>query len=322
MSPADDSKIDKGQIKTPVWSKSTPPKTASLGFFKLRSWLPRQDRHAESPVKLSDQWKALQEEVRYLVFDCPDFIVFIDHELDLDWDTSPELNHSLEERGNDTKAHHYKVLTQAAVVETMPSDGLNNEMKLRFKRLVGEAIVCCLEMQYENALNTLGFAREYLRDRTQETSRFWYLSSSMMWALPFGFVAGGFWMERSALTSFLGDKAFWLIIASCAGAIGALLSVMSRTGKLAFDSASGFRLHCLEALSRISVGALAGGLVGLAIQSKLFLSLLSVDSQTHVVMMIAAFVAGAGERLAPSIIAEFDNKLIGRDAEAAGRQPP
>jgi hypothetical protein len=245
----------------------------------------------------------------------PRLIVFIDHELDVDWDTTDELDRSFEEKGGDSKAQHYKVFAQAAVVETMPSDGLNDEMKLRFKRLIGEAIVSCLDLQYENALSTLGFAREYLRDRTQETSRFWYLSSSMMWAVPFGLIAAGFWIERSALTAALGDQVFWLIIASCAGAIGALLSVMGRAGRLAFDSASGFPLHCLEALSRISVGALAGGLVDLAIKSKVFLSLLSADSQTHVIMIIAAFVAGAGERFAPSIIAEFDSKLIGRPAE-------
>jgi len=41
-------------------------------------------------------------------------------------------------------------------------------------------------------------------------------------------------------------------------------------------------------------------------------------------MMIAAFAAGAGERLAPSIIAEFDKKVAaeqGRDDVApAGRE--
>jgi hypothetical protein len=163
-----------------------------------------------------------------------------------------------------------------------------------------------LEQQYENALYALGFARDYLRDRTQEVSRYWYLSWSMIFSIPFTAVAFGFWLERGALVPFLGAETFWSVIAGCSGAVGALLSVMSRTGKLAFNSSSGLALHRLEALSKIGVGALSGGLLGLAVQSGLFLTCLQGGS--HVVIMITAFAAGASERLAPSIIAEFDKK--------------
>jgi hypothetical protein len=267
----------------------------------------------KAPVMLTEKWKPHEKEVRYLVRESDHYIVFIDRELDVDWDTDSELNKSLDkQKGTEAEKQYYNALTQAAVVETMPSDGLNLTKKLRFKRLVGEAIVCCLEQQYENALRALGFARDYLHDRTIETSRFWYLSSSIVCALPFVGIAFVSWIERAALITILGDKAFWLIVTACYGATGALLSVMIRTGNLSFDTASGFWLHWLEALSRISVGALSGGFIGLAIQSKLFLSLLSGNSQTHLLMMIGAFVAGAGERLAPSIIAQFESKLPSR----------
>ena len=192
-------------------------------------------------------------------------------------------------------------------------NGLDAQRILRFKRLVGEAIVCCLECQYDAALSALGFARDYLRERTQEVSRFWYLSFSMLFAVPFSLIACLFWLERGSLVPSIGTGAFWLVIAGCSGALGALLSVMSRTGNLAFSSSSGKRLHRLEALSRISVGVLSGGLIGLAIQSQLFLSPLVSGSQPHLIIIIAAFAAGAGERLAPSIIAGFDKKLTAQD---------
>src|ERR1700724_407481 len=94
------------------------------------------------------------------------------------------------------------------------------------------------------------------------------------------------------------------------GGVGALLSVMSRTGNLAFSSSSGLRLHCLEALSRIGVGAMSGGVLDLAVLSKLFLSPLSAGEQVHVVMMLVAFAAGASERLAPSVIAGLEKKTV------------
>jgi hypothetical protein len=292
-----------------------------MGLFDLLSRVGfsckerRSDNKKRSVVTLSEEWKESQKNVRYLVCDDTNFIVFVDHDLDIDWGTTYELERSLEKKGIDIKTKHFNILAQAAVVETTPSDGLRYDSRLRFKRLVGEAIVCCFEGQYENALNILVSARQYLRDRTQEVSRYWYLSSCLMFSVPYICVALGFWLARTTLRPFLGAETFWLVIAGCSGALGALLSVMSRTGNLAFNSSSGLGLHRLEAFSRISVGALSGGLVGLAIQSKLFLSPLSGGS--HVVMMIAAFAAGAGERLAPSIIAQFDRKA---DAPTVGRR--
>jgi hypothetical protein len=156
-------------------------------------------------------------------------------------------------------------------------------------------------------LTALGYARDYLRDRTQELSRYWYLSSSMGWSFLFLVLAGIVWLNRDCVQSKIRVEPFWLVLAVCFGALGALLSVMSRTGNLAFSSSSGRYLHILEALSRISLGAMSGGVLGLAILSKVFLS--PADShQMHVLMMLVAFAAGASERLAPSIIAEFEKR--------------
>jgi hypothetical protein len=271
------------------------------------------DERSPGP-KLSENWSQLENRVRYLIRDEKDFIVYIDHDLDIEWETAENLDRLLEAKGNDIKAKHYSVLAQAAVVETMPTEGLDAQRILRFKRLVGEAIVCCLECQYDAALSALDFARDYLRERTQEVSRFWYLSFSMFFAVLFILIACFFWFWRASLILIIGGGAFWLVIAGCSGALGALLSVMSRTGNLAFNSSSGRRLHRLEALSRISVGVLSGGLIGLAIQSKLFLWPLVSGSEPHLVIMIAAFAAGAGERLAPSIIAGFDKKVAAQDS--------
>jgi hypothetical protein len=257
---------------------------------------------------LSDDWQEFEKSVRYVICDDPEFVVFIDKEFKIEWRFTPKFNRSIQRMKADIKKKHFHIMTQAAVVDTLPSDGLSDEDKLRFRRLVGEAIAICFEGLYENAADTLNFARQYLRERSEELSRYWYLSSSIIFCAPFFLVAVGLWLVRPAASLFLGPQAFWLAIVSCAGTFGALLSVVSRTGKLNFSSSSGLALHRLEALSRISVGALSGGLVDLAIQSKLFLPSLSDGSKAHVVTVIAAFAAGASERLAPSIIAQFDRK--------------
>src|SRR5215831_11619636 len=133
----------------------------------------REGRHfpeSRSTTKLSDTWSGLKEEVHYLVYFSDEFIVYIDHDLDIEWKTTEALDKSFDEKGDDIKSKHYNVLMQAAAAETMPTDGLDYQQVLRFKRLIGEAIACSLVLEFDNALSTIGFARDYLRDRTQEVS--------------------------------------------------------------------------------------------------------------------------------------------------------
>lgn len=277
-----------------------------LPGIRARSTKNQSDQN-NRPITLPN-WPDCEEDVDYLIYEDSRFIVYIDDDTDLQWETKEDFDKILGQLDEKSRRQYYNVMTRAALVETLPTDGLTRKQEQRFKRLIGEAIVCCFEGEYDNALSALGYAREYRGDRAQEISRYWYLSSSILFALPFAVVAAALWLGRTSVIPVLDVEPFWLAMAICFGALGALLSVMSRTGNLAFSSSSGLRLHRLEALSRIGVGAMSGGVLDLAVLSKLFLSPLSAGEQVHVVMMLAAFAAGASERLAPSIIAQFEKK--------------
>jgi hypothetical protein len=95
-----------------------------------------------------------------------------------------------------------------------------------------------------------------------------------------------------------------------AGSCGALLSVIARTGQLKFDSSAGELLHYLEGVSRIWAGALSGILIALAVKSEFILAPLMRGGHTFTVTMLAAFVAGAGERLVTSIISKFEHQHL------------
>lgn len=109
-------------------------------------------------------------------------------------------------------------------------------------------------------------------------------------------------MCRSALNHALGPGLFWLLMSATAGSLGALFSVIGRTGKLTFDCSAGRALHHLEGASRIWAGALSGSVVALAVRTEVVLAPLSWCEKTPAVMMPAALAAGAGERPATSII--------------------
>ena len=233
--------------------------------------------------------------LKYLVHSCKEHIVFIDTENDLDWVTIDEYEHK-------SPVKHNAIMNKAALLESTPCTGMAEGVPLHFKRLIGEGMVRSFQHDYVSASSMLVAAKSYIRARGEETSRFWYLSASFTATIPFLITGSMVWLWRDPFSRTFGVTALWITLGAVAGAMGALLSVIARTGKLKFDCSSGRKLHYLEGTSRICAGALSGTVVGMFIISRLFLAPLAHGERMHSVMMVAAFAAGAVERLATSII--------------------
>jgi len=244
----------------------------------------------------ADNWTHVK--YKYLVHAAENFIVFIDDEIDVDWETSP----AYDAVGYADGHRHNAILNDAALLESTPCGDLRDDVRLHFKRLIGEAIVRSLHHDYVSAASMLKAASTYILARSQEKSRFWYLSASFAVTAPVLLAGTAFWVWRGTLIRALNPGVYWLGLSAVAGSLGALLSVIGRTGKLVFDCSSGKALHYLEGASRICAGALSGVVVGLAVRTGVVLAPLSGGDRAPAVMMLAAFAAGAGERLAPSII--------------------
>ncbi|HEV2265570.1 MAG TPA: hypothetical protein VGR79_13695 [Stellaceae bacterium] len=250
-------------------------------------------------------------DVHHLVLSNERFIVFLDDALDIDWTTG-----KVYEGYKDQKAHN-AIINDAALLEATPCNGLPVATKTQFKRLIGEGIARSLDHDYDGAKKMLRAATDYILARSQETSRWWYLSASAGMTLPFVVLGGGFWLFRTFLIQSLGEGPFWLFLAGCAGAVGALLSVIGRAGKQTFDCSAGQWLHYLEGASRICAGAISGLVIGLAVRSELVLAVLARGTRMATVMVLAAVAAGYGERLATSIISDITNVGSKPSGEAA-----
>jgi hypothetical protein len=150
-------------------------------------------------------------------------------------------------------------------------------------------------------------AEQFFTARSNEKSRSWYLTSAAGSATPFLIFGAVIWCVQTWFINNIGQTVFMLLLFSVAGALGALLSVIARSGKLDFDASAGLWLHFLEAASRISMGALSGVFVGLAVKSGLVLEALAkVPSARNSIFFLAAFAAGASERMLGSIMTKFD----------------
>ena len=291
------------------------------GFFDFLSHRDdvREGRQimTDAPTKTtsySDFWRDKIEKYDsiYLVRSAKSYVVYVDPVGDVDWMTTDEYD----QQGAEDQQKHNAILSDGAVLECTPCHGLSEEAKKHFKRLVGEALSYNFEDDYQTAERMLSEARTYARVRSEEVSRRWYLSASTVMAAVMFALGLAIWFEREPITEGLSANFIWLCLAAVAGACGALLSVIWRSGQLKFDSSAGRALHYLEGASRIWASALSGVLVALAVKSEFVLAPLTRGGNTMTVIMLAAFAAGAGERLATSIISTFESTHL---ATTSGR---
>lgn len=224
----------------------------------------------------------------------------------LDWETTPDFDKEIAARSDDQSHLLGIVKGEICLAEAAPLQGYSNEIKHHFVKLLGEALVHWIEGEVETSRKMVQGALGYLRERNEETSRRWYLSAGINSASLFCIAGIMAWLYRNEVITILGRNGFMLLLAACCGAVGAMLSIIVRSGNLKFSASAGRGLHYLEASSRVSAGAISGVIVFLAIKSELLLSPFFHGQGNPMLLFLAPLAAGAGERMATSIISKFD----------------
>jgi len=255
----------------------------------------------------AELWSHLSGDVGYLISSTRSHHVFIDKVGSLDWETTRQYDLDAPSNTSFNAVQRNCVLSDAALLEATPCDGISRAVCQDFKRLIGEAIVRMLEFDYIGAQKMIVAARQFIKARSEETSRRWYVVASFSACLLFAAIGLAIWLLRASIEPAIGGDGIWLALSGISGAFGAFLSVLTRAGKLKFDSVAGRPLHIVEGASRIVAGAISGVLVALAVKSGIILSALTRDGQLHDVMALAALVGGSGERLVTSIISKFES---------------
>ena len=207
--------------------------------------------------KLKERWPEM--DIRFLVLEADTFIVCIDSELDVDWNTNIGF------QGLDDETRHHEILNRTALLESLPIYSLPEQIRLSYKRMLGEAIARSLSDDYQNASKALDSAEEFINARNGELARSWYLFAGGEYAFLIVIAGLLLWFGRNEAMGLMGDTLFWLAIAAVAGAVGALFSIIMRMGKSNLDCSAGKRLHQLESVSRITAGMISAIIIALAI---------------------------------------------------------
>lgn len=257
------------------------------------------------PQDTKERWP--NADINYLILDDGDFIVFIDSDIDVDWETSD----AYDEKGLGDPKRHNDILNRVATIECIPNNHQKVSIRMNFKRMIGEGLARSLDHDYDNAGKILDNAERYITERNIETARIWQLTYSTATGLAcalIGFVP--LWSFRSFFSQNWGETALFSCLAACAGAVGANLSFIFRIGKTQITSEAVKELHILESVCRILGGAICGLIVSFLIQLGILIPIFENTNNTHLAMVTAGFIAGASERWVPSLIAKIESSSM------------
>jgi hypothetical protein len=238
----------------------------------------------------------LDRPIKYMIYWTSDYVVYMDQDLKIDYEFS---------EGPADIAEFNRILNKSRILENAVSKEFDNEDVISCKFLIGEGIACAIEGDFENAKQMFAYAENSLQVRREELSRIWYVTDSGLAAVVIVILDCFLWALHSIIFSGpAGDMIFWLALGAGAGAFGSFISIVARSGNLELDPKSGRFLHRVEASLRILVGFTSGLVTALAIKAGLLLPKFGENGDVNLILLIAAFAAGGGERFVTSVISD------------------
>jgi hypothetical protein len=172
-------------------------------------------------------------------------------------------------------------------------------------RLIGQGVVELFSTKDPNYANAaLDTADKFITQRAREISRRWYFS-------PF---LGFFTISALVvLVSYIFDPSMakkLAIVCTFAGGLGSFISRALDNQNTPISATAGRTLHWIEATLRWCTGLTAGLLVWLLVTGNIAGSFLNTNAAQNTFAIIAiAILAGASERLLPSLIRNFDESI-------------
>jgi hypothetical protein len=178
-------------------------------------------------------------------------------------------------------------------------------------RLIGEGVV---ELFTTNGIiyadAALDTAEKFVTQRAREVSRRWYFIPFLIFFAISALVI---------LLSYLYDPSMTkqiAVICTFAGGLGSFISRALDNDNTPISATAGRMLHWIEATLRWCIGLTAGLVVWLLVTGKVAASFLnSSDGQNTFGLIAIALLAGASERLLPSLIQTFDDSIKSKNSQ-------
>ncbi|MBI5791873.1 MAG: hypothetical protein HZA63_10395 [Rhodocyclales bacterium] len=244
---------------------------------------------------------SLGKTVKFLVLQTEQFIVYLDSNLDIQWSHSDELK---------TDQDFGLVLNRVAYLEAKARFINEREVLQSIKRLIAEGIARYLEYSSVKMADQIhDLADAQIGELNVKTSWSWYFDAAYGLTLACLALWGVVWLSRDFITPYLGRTGLEVVLGGLIGSVGAMISVISRGNKLSLDANAGKTIHVTEGIARIVVGIAGALLVALAYKGGILLAGVKFFGSNLAVLLSLSIVAGASERLVPSLIAKVESSV-------------
>lgn len=241
--------------------------------------------------------------IKRIILQSDTCIVFLDLEANVNWQTGDEYGAFADDFG--------AVRSRAGSLESIPNDLLAPSQREALQRMIGEALAGVLDDKAsDNANSILAQAEIFVKARTTERARRWYLSSAFAVCAIAVLLALALLGMREPVQQRIGLAGFEVILATLMGALGAVLSMILRVSKLDIDAMAGSGIHYFEGAVRTTAGMAGAFLVALCVKGNILLGIINATDQTIPFLLAIGVVAGASERLVPNIIKKVEGTLI------------
>jgi hypothetical protein len=253
-----------------------------------------------SRLKEGDVDPTTGKTIAVLIESDDDYIVYLDNELFVQWNMNDSSR-----LGPDTG----EALNRVAVLEAIKVENRKPDQVETFRRIVGEGVARLFQKDPKAAATAFDRAEAWISARNGERARAWYLTGTLLVAVPITLLAAGLGLFYKELQQgVLGLAGTQVTIATCLGAIGAWLSVIQRQA-VDLDVSAGKRLHYIEGACRIATGVLGALLVALAIHANLIMSFVE-NGRRWPTILVLCMVAGISERMVPGLVQRVESTAL------------
>ncbi len=263
-----------------------------------------------------------------IIADEAGFTVYID-------EPSLDVRYLLKD-GYQTPQESLSPMAEASLMGSVPMPNVRSDYQMQLKRTIGHAMQLGLQGESDDAKKHLATVEKFLTDRAGEAARLWYVQAILV--IMFGlylifpvleYTLSGTIPESATASDlalamaqdhFNTRKLYALAILG--GTMGAGFSLLIRIGKISVDPAAGRMSHIGEVVYRLAIGSLAALIIVIGLEADAFAGFLDISSddglirdelyyRTYWVVLIFSILAGASERLVPSLLQQLaDNTSV------------
>lgn len=264
--------------------------------------MPPNHRSIRKSVKEGETDPILGKRVDTLIVQSDDVLVYLDEDLYVEWYYDAAKIPDGEGWAD--------VFNRVSLLESFQIDGLSDEIRRSFRRMIGEAVARLLVSRDVDAANQiLDKAEEFVNARNLELARRWYLTAAGLTSSLALLAAFTMWWSKGFVTGQLGQTAFDVLMTTCSGAVGASLSLLLSIRSRPLDAAAGKPAHQFAGVTRVMTGMGGAALAALAVKVNVLGGFVVGTPHPFAALMLIGAIAGASERLVPDLITRIEGSL-------------